>query len=121
MAECRCTDKENCRAKIKKLELASEELDHLITPYLDISEKLNDVANAVPFAFYTSNHLQLASRIRTLKDDMSDAMDSCNAAIIEGIKELQKDLADMEKEDDEYHAEQAKSDTSNTSTTQPGT
>ena len=95
MSSCRCADIERCKKNIQRLELAAEEIDHLATPYMDISDKLDSLVNTALLAYDSNNFDAFSNEAKGLKYDMRDAMDSCQAAIGDAIDKLQLDLADM--------------------------
>lgn len=116
MSSCRCTDIEQCKKNIEKLELAAEEIDHLATPYVDIADKLDDLVSTALQAYDSNNFDSFSNAAKGLKYDMRDAMDSCQAAIGDAIDKLQLDLANMEKEDEEYHQDEEEEGATNTGT-----
>lgn len=111
-----CKKVDKCKAKIRRLERAAEELDHCATPFVGISNKLNSLANSSTVAFESNNTDMLINTIQSLDSDMDDAMDDCQDAIGRSLQRLRRDLVRYEKEADDHHAED--DNTTSTTTTQ---
>lgn len=103
MSNCRCGDIKVCKKNLARLNQALDELTKCEGNLTSISGKLSDVASKCNETYDGENKPQLVNKIENLDIKLYPTLTSCQERIRGKIKELQKDLVTMEKEDEEYH------------------
>lgn len=110
-----CKEKEICKKNINRLKTASRKMETCEAPFRTVSRNLDSLANKSSDAYESCNLGAVMSTLRRLDEDMDNAMDRCRTALSRTLRQLQRELSNIEKKDDEYHA--TESNTSSTSST----
>ena len=116
MSNCRCTEIRICEAKIRKLEAAAEQMDCYATPYVNITQQLDNIANNSGKTYHSDDIFSVTGALKILPEDIDEAGDIFQSALGKVLKELRSERADLKKEDKDYHDNNTTTNTSTAST-----
>lgn len=108
MSRCRCEEIAYCKRQIVALNDINNLLNACSSHFTEIATSLGRLSTYCKLAYSSNRAESVATTIKDLDDDLVSAKAKLHQKVIDKKTQITNRLTQIEKEDEEYHMEEAK-------------